>query len=208
MVNFTTPILLIATYLLVQSHALGQGFRLIGTNLYDFSFAGPASRYRMRGEATRLYPQSVELSIRTGTSLQFDNSSPAAADALKYGGPEEQLRLMAAMRMGQDDKGNTRPISGGQYMTMSPAMRQYFTVVTNYAKVYLLNPPTCELGQVVDCVAVPTANKGYFDCGKLFTGNTNDFTVIYRIKNDRISIDRISPAVNTNTANRSEAIGK
>ncbi len=180
--------------------AFGQDFRLVGTNLYDFSLAGPKSVYCLRGEVTRVYPQTIELLIRTGTSLQFDKSSPAVGNAIKNGGPGEHLQMAAAMAIGQDDKGNPRPISAGQYLAMAPAMRQYFSTVTNYAKVSIINPPPAKRGQVIACIAVPTLNKGFFDCGKPFDGNRNEFKFIYRVLIDRISVERNLSKVTTNAA--------
>ena len=69
-------------------------------------------------------------------------------------------------------------------------MRQYFEPATEYVTVYLLNPPAVNVGNSIDAVAVPTSNKGFWDCGAPFSGNQFDFKYIYRVLPDRIKRER------------------
>ena len=80
---------------------------------------------------------------------------------------------------------------------MSPEIRQYFELEAQYATVFLLNPPATEVGHAIDAVAVPTKNKGFYDCGKPFAGDTNQFQVIYRVLQNRIVAEKTSAATNS-----------
>ncbi|MGD0251924.1 MAG: hypothetical protein ABSC01_04445 [Verrucomicrobiota bacterium] len=112
--------------------------RLIGTNLYDFTYASQKSIYRINGQVTKIFPNSAEISF---SILQSD------------------------------------PRDGHEFW--------------GSAQIYLLNYPQRPyhrlfLGQEIDCVAIPTKDKGFYDYGIPFTGDFKQFQSNYVVLQNTI----------------------
>jgi hypothetical protein len=161
--------------------ASNPSLRLIGTNLFDMSQAGPA--FHIIGEVTKIYPQSVEVSIPVAQGFRL--KADAGAGAL-YEGSGEMLRTLYGLQAGTNPDGSLRLISAGQLLAMSPELRAMYEPATEYNKYYLLNAKFAQVGQTLNATVVPTINPGFYDCGVQFTGDTNDFKLIYRLVGDQI----------------------
>jgi hypothetical protein len=183
--------LLLALLLAIQADAQNTNLnlRLVGTNLFDFSKAGPS--FHIIGNVTQIYPKSVEISIMVGQGYRLKSHSPIPAELMDT---SDMLVALAAVRMGSYDNGSPRLISAGQYFSMSVEMRMMFEPFTEYRKYYLLNAKFAQVGQTLNATVVPTAAAGFYDCGSQFTGDTNDFKFFYRLVGDKI----IKAAIATN----------
>lgn len=175
--------LLLALLLAIQASAQNTNLslRLVGTNLYDFSKAGPA--FHIIGPVTKVYPQSIEITILAAEGYSLRDHSPIPGSMMDS---SDLLLTLAAFRMGTNPDGSRRLLSSGAYFGLSPAMRLMFEPATKYKKFYLLNARFGKVGQTLNATAVPTINPGFFDCGIPFTGDTNGFKYIYRMVNDKI----------------------
>jgi hypothetical protein len=76
--------------------------RLVSTNLYDFSDAGQI--YHLRGEVSKIYPQSIGVSIASRTGFHVVKTPPIPASEMTS---EDLLALLAAFRMGYNDDGSS-----------------------------------------------------------------------------------------------------
>jgi hypothetical protein len=161
-------------------------FRMIGTNVYDFTYAGsPAhpSGYLLSGTITRIYPKSVEVSIPSGTVFIPDVDS--IRKSMFEDGPGGQLQALSALRLGQ------RPMALGEFMALSPEMRANFKEVETYKQVYILDlskdvqDHNLTVGANIQTLAVPTTIPDFWDHGiKLTNVPTSGF---FRIFPDRIT---------------------
>ena len=176
-------------------------FRLVGTNLYDFSGAGPNSCYRVRGRISKVYPQSTEISTAHLYYQRYVFPAPAAsALAMSILGPNDVLAMKAgdpqAIERGVTVARaiNVLPheapplvfITPDQYSYLDTAMKNNFRPVTVWATNYLLHYSNPHLGKGVDCLAIPTKYRGFYDCGIPFEGDTNRFKIIFRVMPNRI----------------------
>jgi hypothetical protein len=185
-----------------------NNYRIIGTNLFDFSNAGIGTNhsiYFLGGETMRIvktFPKSVQIEIKylpqQIPEYMEEQSRLLRAQTLS-GGPEQTLLTVAAFRTAFDDNGNLRKLSQGELMAMSPEFRsavlgaQAFGIEQLNEKrrntittIYLLNPPNSGL----ECYAVPTEKAGFWDCGVAFTGDLSECKYIYRVLPDRIVRER------------------
>ena len=191
--------------LLYSASVRANDLRLIGTNLYDFTLAGDKCVYRIRGQVSQVFTKAVQVGIPTGVEYERVQSPPISSAQMDS---SDMLQALVAMKMSTDDKGNSRTISVGQYFSLNSAMRQHFTSVTKYATVYVLNyPKSVNVGQPFDYIAIPTKDKGYYDCGITFTGGTNQFSTIRVVFQDRIIIrTNLTASVSTQATNISAVI--
>jgi uncharacterized protein YndB with AHSA1/START domain len=88
----------------ISAHA--NDFRLVGTNLYDFTFADANSGYRVCGKVSKVYPKSVEVTIQYGIAYQrymFGDPagliSPSDMSGMKAGDPDAIERGVAVANM-------------------------------------------------------------------------------------------------------------
>ena len=166
--------------LLLANSASAADLRLVDTNLYDFSGAG--SIYHVCGTVSKIYPQSIEIKI-----FGFRLVDGQIAIRLMNDDPESMRTALAAYAIGINEANGirtTRLLNQTEYRALSPELQQYFEPAS--ITMFLLNSPATEVGQVIDAVAVPTPNKGFYDCGKTFTGDTNQFRKMYYVLQDRI----------------------
>lgn len=129
--------------LLICASVRANDLRLIGTNLYDFTYAD-YSVYGIHGQVTKIYPKSVEISFSV---MQHD------------------------------------PGDGSQFWGRS--------------SIYLLDYPQRPfhglfLGQEIDCLAIPTKDKGFYDHGIPFTGDFKQFKSNYMVLRDKIILKNSS----------------
>jgi hypothetical protein len=141
---------------------------MIGTNVYDFSFAGgSACAYSVRGTITRIYPKSVEIISAAGTV--FVPAMGNIRGSVSYDGPSGQLQALAALKMGE------KPLSPGAFYSLSPEMRSYFMEVQTYRTNYVLNltdivlAQKATIGDRIQTLAIPTATHGFWDHGTTVT---------------------------------------
>lgn len=158
---------------------VNPSLRLIGTNLFDVSRAGP--RFHVAGQVTAVYPQSMEVSLLTGEGFHIRTNLPA----MNPGDTQGWLLLGAAERIGLNPDGTFKLISLGQYLTMSPNMQMLFEPAREYQRFYLIHAQYGSPGDTVSATAVPTTAYGFYDCGIQFTGDTNDFEYIYYLQGDQ-----------------------
>lgn len=163
------------------NHQPNPALRLIGTNLFDISKAGP--KFNIVGKVTKIYPQSVEVAVENGSGYRLMARCPIPLALMDS---SDMLLALAAVKMGSNPDGSPRLISSGAYAALSPQMRMMFEPCTEYRKLYLLNARFATVGQMLNVTAVATVNAGFYDCGRQFTGDAKDFKVIFRLVGDRI----------------------
>ena len=175
--------------------------RLVGTNLFDFSDAGANSRFHVLGTVAKIYPQSVELhsfysyyeryvfSVPGASSLAMSLLGPKNVLAMKAGDMDATSRGVAVADMINSlpyQKPSAPLITPEQYNFLDSNTkndyRQLAVCVTNY----LLNSSNLKVGMVINGFAIPTRNNGFYDCGFPFSGDTNKFRIIYKIKQNRV----------------------
>jgi hypothetical protein len=157
------------------------------------------------------YPKSTEVLVNTHQYRIGPPVDPLTDERIAFMLQGEDLqRFAAANRL--TAKG---VISEKAFLVLNSDTQKFFTPV--YSSIYLLNYPTPGLpaatekveskvrhSRPIDCLVVPTANKGFYDCGTPFTGHTNQFRIVYVILNNRIVIRTnsmaIVPAPATNTS--------
>lgn len=172
----------VITIFCVYAPVFGQSYlRLFGTNLFDFSpvvSATGGAPYRFQGKVSYVYPQSIRVTRVIGT--EFVYVQPSSQEILNSS-PGEMLQQLYAAKVAQ------RGTSLGEIMSMSPEVRQNFQPVEKTADFYLLNYPfTVGVGSSIDCLALPTASKGFWDYGKPFSGDISEFKIIYRVRSTGI----------------------
>lgn len=199
--------------LLLTLSAQASDLRIVGTNLYDFSGVDEKSSFRIRGKVVKLFPKSAEISVPNGVGYQrylFAAPSglirPNDLLGMKADKTESVQRGVAAVAA-MDRSGaysnyfNPPPITQAQYYTLDAEMRKNYKPVQLYRSVYLLNYPSAFVeGQEVNCAAVPDKNRGFFDCGSPFIGNTNDYRLTYVVTQRRIQV-RTNALANTSSTN-------
>ena len=145
-------------------------YRLIGTNIYDFTHAGSPSNpspYVIRGKIGHIYPQSVELLIPDGVRYVPDRD--ALRDTMNTGDPNQMLQGLAAFKLSQ------QPLSAGAYYLLAPELRASLTAVPNYRSIYVLHlkPTLIALNLSPGCglitLALPTKDAGFWDHGVAVT---------------------------------------
>ena len=162
----------------VYAPVFGQSYlRLFGTNLFDFSpvvSATGGAPYRFQGKVSYIYPQSIRVTRAIGT--EFVYVQPSSQELLNLS-PGEMLQQLYAAQVAQ------RGTSLGEIMSLSPEVRQNFKSVERTADFYLLNYPfATRVGSSIDCLALPTATKGFWDYGKPFSGDISQFKIVYRVR--------------------------
>ena len=192
------PLLLL---LLFCASVQANDFRLIGTNLYDFSSPGANSRFRIRGMVSKIYPQSIEIHTFYRLYERYVFPAPAAsALALNLLGPQDVLSMkagnmdaidrgVAVAQMINDlphEKSSAPPITPQQYFSLDATAKNDYRAITLCVTNYLLHCANLNVGDIVDGFAISTKDKGFYDCGIPFTGDTNQFKVIYRVLPNRI----------------------
>jgi hypothetical protein len=190
------------TALLLQFHVLAYAgdFRLVGTNLYDFTLASK-SIYRARGTISKIYPKSIEVTVPAGIGYQrylFGDPtgliSPSDMLGMKADNVYSIERGAAVANMINStdyysNYFNPPPITEDQYNSLDSQMKKNYKQVLLYTKIYLLNYPCSVIkGQVIDCPAVPTKYIAFYDCGIPFIGDTNQFAHIYVVMQNRIVV--------------------
>ena len=180
---------LIALVLALELPGWAADLRLVDTNLYDFSAAGPRSLYRIHGPVTQVYPQSVQVQVPTGAGFEFIPPPPGVTPEML--GMDDLQTMLLAMRIGRETNGTLRLISAKQYLSFGPRLQEHFRSVTRHTETYLVNYPTkLRVGQAVDCVAVPTADNRFFDYGIPFTGDASQFATVSVVLSNRIVFQR------------------
>ena len=182
--------------LLLCASVQASDLRMIGTNLYDFSSAGINSCYRIRAKVSKIYPQSTEIITPYLFYERYVFPAPGASAlassllgssdlmAMKAGNQDAIQRGVAVARMINELPHKTPsspPITLHQYSALDPAMKNNYREITIYATNYLLHCSNSKVGSIVDCFAVPTKYRGFYDCGIPFTGEPNEFKIIYRV---------------------------
>jgi hypothetical protein len=118
--------------------------RLVGTNLYDFATADAKSGYRVQGTLSKIYPQSIEVTIQCGIGYQRfkfgTDSLYAISDAdkiyLSHLPEAEQQEVVDEI---YSNYFNPPPISDSQYAALGSTMKQNYKPVALYSEVFLLN---------------------------------------------------------------------
>ncbi len=194
--------------------------RLVGTNLYDFTFADTRSVHHIRGKVSKIFPKSIEISVPNGIAYQrymFGDPtgliSPSDMLGMKAGNADAIQRGVAVANLLNStdyysNYFNPPPITQAQYYSLDSEMRKNYKQVVIYTKIYLLNFPHTPIeGQVVDCPAVATKDRGFYDCGMPFYGDTNQFTYTYVVMQNRIVVrTNFVAAVSTSVTNISAAV--
>ena len=181
--------------------AQANDLRLVGTNLYDLTFADAKSGYRVHGTVSKVYPQSVEVTIPYGIAYQrymFGDPTGLISPSDMLGMKADDLDAIqrgvavADMLNSTDyysNYFNPPPITTAQYFSLDPEMRKNYKQVIVYAKVYILNyQQTVAKGDVINCAVVPTKYRGFYDCGIPFSGDTNQFVYTYAVVRNRIVV--------------------
>lgn len=198
-------------------------FRIIGTNLYDFSHPHYGT-YHIDGTVTVTYPQSITVRIPTGTGYKIDMRGEFATfePAISYS-PAEDAARKNVLKVAYQTAARIVTLSPAeqvrQYKIYSDPLSRYGYLVTGfltpetiYADIQLLNYPTIKnRGDQVDCYAVPTSTPGFWDYGKPFIGDPLSFQYINRVLSDRIVRERqYTPAERAalDEANRREKAAK
>jgi hypothetical protein len=179
---------------------LGNDLRLVGTNLYDFTHAGPA--FHVRGFVAHYYARSTEILVASGRYKIAPPVDPLTDDRsariLEGRDFDEFMGVYHLTRNGV--------ITEQQFRNLDYAHQRHFTPI--FSSVFLLNYPTpgspaptekidskVRHATEVDCIAVATSAKGYYDCGSPFHGDTNQFALTYVITQNRIVIRTNSGAL-------------
>jgi TPR repeat protein len=151
--------------------------RLFGTNLFDFSpvvSATGGAPYRFQGKVSYIYPESIRVTRLIGTEIVY--TQPTLQEIVNSP-PGDMVKRLYAAGVAQHGA------SLGQIMSMSPDVRQNFQAVEKTSEFYLLNYPfAIQVGSSIDCLALPTTTKGFWDYGKPFSGDTSEFKIIYRVR--------------------------
>jgi hypothetical protein len=163
-------LLMVAILLGAETGARAQtDLRLVGTNLYDFTYAGPAfllgSNPDYPMQIVKRYPQSIQVEIHTEMEVFIPNigywNDPSD-------GPTGIKQVDYAL-------------SGGQRQAEG-TWDSYIQTNT----IYILHPPA-----KLPCLAVPIKPAGFWDCGEPFTGDTNQFKYIYRVGKTAVYISKL-----------------
>ena len=170
---------------------------MVGTNLYDFTYAGPV--FHVRGILAHYYPQSTELQIPTGLYQIGPPIDPRTDERIAYGLEGFDLQLFVAAYQIKSTTGQAGLLTEQEFWARDASIRKFYQPV--YTSVFLLNyptpgsPPATEKieskvrhSTAIDQVAVATINKGFFDCGKPYTGDPKAFSITYVLLQNRIGI--------------------
>ena len=192
---------LLLLLLLFCASVQANDFRLVGTNLYDFSSAGANSRFHIRGTVSKMYPQSIEVHTFYQLYERYVFPAPgASALAMSLLGPQDVLSMKAgnmdAIGRGvavaqiinalPHEKPSAPPITPQQYYSLDATAKNDYRAITICVTNYLLHCANLKVGNIVDGFAIPTKDKGFYDCGIPFTGDANKFEIIYRVLPNRI----------------------
>jgi hypothetical protein len=181
---FVLFIILLKTSVCSQSAAAAD-LRIIGTNLFDFSSAGPS--FTLGGPSMRIvkiYPQSVQIEINS-SEVEFvpEIQRPTPGD------PSDLLRALGQFRATPNSDGTPVHLSAGAAWIMGiPGHEEQVMKTTT---IYLLNYPKSNGYTLEECHAVPTSIRGFWDCGIPFSGNPYEFKYVYRVLSDRIKRERL-----------------
>jgi hypothetical protein len=173
-------------YCCFDAQALDQSYlRQVGTNLYDFSplvLAPNQESYRVVGQVTKIFPQSIQVTrhIKQVVGITFQYRGPSAGK-LSRATTSDMLKMLYASSVASGGE-----MSLGKYLSMGPEERQNFIPVQKVEEkteiFYLLNYPSdVVLGSQIDCFAVPTSSRGFWDFGKPFSGDVSQFKTVYHI---------------------------
>lgn len=66
------------------------------------------------------------------------------------------------------------------------------TLKKDEAYIYILNSPPTSRGKEFDSLAVPTTN-GFFDCGIPFSGNPTNYSRIFVLQTNRVTVITNTP---------------
>lgn len=160
------------------SIVIGQSdWRLIGTNLCDFSPLVSATGdvpYRFQGKVSHIYPESIRVTRVVGVGFAYVQPS---WETIQNASPGDMLNQLSAAHFAE------RGVDIGDIMAMSPEVRQNLQPVKKTADFYLLNYPfEVHVGSSIDCFALPTATKGFWDYGQPFSGDISQFKIIYHVR--------------------------
>jgi hypothetical protein len=169
----------------------------LAPTFYDFTCAGNLNKpspYVLHGTISRIYPESVEMSIPDGVMYVSD---PEAIRASMSGGPRSQLQALAALKMGQ------MPISESEYYLLDPATQANFKATPALKTVYILHfadnirDAGISAGTRVGTLAMPTTTPGFWDHGTKVS-NLPDRAHFFRVYPDHIeSVTNISSITNS-----------
>lgn len=173
-------------FLLFSLAAGAADLRLIGTNLYDFTYAGPANH--IRGKVTSINQTTnarvAEITFAAAVEYRMVKDLPQSPSIMTT---QDQLELATAFQLSHYDNGQEKPISVGQYMSFSIPLRQYFQPTNRMVTLYLLNPPdSAEVDNQIDCAVIATSKPGIYDFGKYVVGDLDQFRFMYRVLPTRI----------------------
>lgn len=180
MKTFNWPLLLVCFSCSAQTD-----LRIVGTNLYDFTKAGPS--FHLGGNSMQIiktYPQSVKIEIKN-VHTEFvpelpTYQSPFGASTFNFGSSSGFLDSYAKTRIVSEHK-----LSAGEAFSMGISGHDELFVTKTI--IYLLHPPA---GYNLDCYAIPTKSAGFWDCGEPFSGDQYGFKYIYRVLSDKIVCER------------------
>lgn len=168
----------------LASPAGAADWRLVGTNLYDFSKVG--NFYKLSGPClhiVKVYPKSVQVRVDQ-VEEQFvpEYSRPIPGD------PASMLYTLSQFRMMHNNDGSPVKMSPAAAWMMGIDGHEIEVPKTYF--IYILNYPGGTEGSQPECFAVPTARRGVYDCGVPFTGDPDDYKYIYRVGEESIKCER------------------
>lgn len=165
-------------FLLSSLSVAASDFRLVGTNLFDFSSMTSDPAFHVSGRVIWVYPQSIEVAIQVGNS----HKHMGVSDFVEFPGPPEPPPPVGDVILVEKWNDAAQIFDGFDYC-LNPDFRD----------IYLLHSATelagsYSVGSWIECTVVPTSHRDFYDCGIPFVGDTNSFSRIYFISHGHIFV--------------------
>lgn len=194
-------IIIIASFCICANAQISGDYKLIGTNLYDFSKAVP-----IVGEVIKIYPKSVTVKI-TGVT-HYEVVLPDWARTAGVPDGFGAYRLITGTEKTHEAKeletfqkiNNLLPIARAiaalpvnrQAAAVSGAddsVQEFLQPITPVTYIQLLHSHQNVIG-LISFLAVPAKWPGFWDCGEPFAGDLSGFKYIYRVLPNKTVADR------------------